>query len=49
MNTTPSVAPSIHTGLDMSKDTLDACLLLNSERHEKQFTNDAAGHRDLLR
>lgn len=33
----------------MSKDTLEACLLLENNRHEKQFANDAAGHRQLVR
>jgi len=47
---TPStVAPFAHIGLDVSKDTLDGCLLIEAKRHEKQFTNDAVGHRQLLR
>jgi transposase len=33
----------------VSKDTLDVCLLFANKRHEKQFINDAAGHRQLLR
>ncbi len=49
MNTTPVDTPSVPIGLDVSKDTLDACLLLTGKRHEKQFINDAAGHRQLLR
>ena len=53
MNTTPvvtsSVAPSVSIGLDVSKDTLDVCLLVGSKRHEKQFANGIAGHRQLLR
>ena len=44
--TAPAIAP---VGLDVSKDTLDACLLLGSKRHEKQFANEAAGYRQLLR
>lgn len=46
---TPSVTPPAHIGLDVSKDTLDACLLIQDKRHEKQFANDAVGHRQLLR
>jgi len=54
MDTTPAVAKSVSTpqafvGLDVSKDTLDVCLLIESKRHEKQFANDGAGHRQLLR
>jgi transposase len=49
MDTTPVVAAVIPVGLDVSKDTLDACLLLAGKRHEKQFPNDAAGHRQMLR
>ena len=60
MNTTPnpsitpppSVLDRVCIGLDVSKDTLDACLLLDgppAKRHEKQFSNDAAGHAQLLR
>ena len=53
MNTTPSVtssvAPRVAIGLDVSKDTRDVCLLLAGKRHEKQFTNDAAAHRQPLR
>ena len=59
MNTKPVVTPatatqSIAVGLDVSKDTLDVCLLLENKqglnkRHEKQFANDTAGHRRLLR
>ena len=49
---TPSTvapSPSVHIGLDVSKDSLDVCLLSADKRHEKQFTNDAAGHRQLVR
>lgn len=46
--TTPAITP-VSVGLDVSKDTLDVCLLTQSKRHEKQFANDAAGHRQLLR
>ena len=55
MDTTPStvkpstVTPLAHIGLDVSKATLDACLLIGDKRHEKQFSNDASGHRQLLR
>ena len=53
MNTTPSatapVAPSVYIGVEVSKDTLDVCLLIESKRHEKQFANDAAGHPQFLR
>ena len=50
MYTTPStVAPAVHIGLDVSKASLDVCLLIEDKRHEKQFTNDAAGHRQLVR
>ena len=54
MDTTPvaaavAVSPVVFIGLDVSKDTLDVCLLLENKRHEKQFANSAAGHRQLLR
>ena len=59
MYTTPSTppstvapspaAPAVHIGLDVSKDTLDVCLLIEDKRQEKQFTNDATGHRQLMR
>jgi len=54
MNTTPPVGTTpvitpVPVGLDVSKDTLDVCLLAQNKRHEKQFCNDAAGHRQLLR
>lgn len=54
MNTTPSktlLSPTpslVHIGLDVSKDTLDVCLLKGDKRHEKQFANDKAAHRSLL-
>jgi hypothetical protein len=40
MNTTISSVDSVSVGLDVSKDTLDACLLIKHKRHEKQFAND---------
>lgn len=50
MDTTPPVAkPLVPVGLDVSKDTLDVCLLLAGRRHEKQFPNNLAGHRQMLR
>lgn len=52
MDTTPSAVSgvaSVPIGLDVSKDTLDACLLHDGKRRERQFTNDATGHRQLLR
>ncbi len=59
MNTTPPVVTTVTTpvpvglevsvGLDVSKESLDVCLLTQNKRHEKQFANDAAGHRQLLR
>lgn len=50
MDTTPVITTSkACVGLDVSKDTLDVCLLVESKRHEKQFANDAPGHRQLLR
>ncbi len=50
MNTMPAVSPpAVAVGLDVSKDTLDACLLIRSKRQEKQFANDTTGHRQLLR
>jgi transposase len=42
--------PMVWIGLDVSKDTVDACLLRQSDkRTAKQFPNDAAGHAKLLR
>jgi transposase len=42
--------PTVWIGLDVSKDTLDACLLRpNDKRLSKQFANDASGHAKLLR
>jgi transposase len=49
MDTTPTIAPPTPVGLDVSKDTLDVCLLINEKRREKQFANDTTGHRQLLR
>ncbi len=45
--TTLLAMPVICIGLDVSKDTLDACLL-SGKRHEKQFANSARGQRQLL-
>lgn len=46
----PDEKPLIWIGLDVSKDTLDACLLRQSDkRTAKQFANDAGGHAKLLR
>jgi len=47
--TTPVVTTPVPVGLDVSKDTLDACLVAHGKRHEKQFANDASGHCQLLR
>lgn len=42
--------PLVWIGLDVSKDTLDACLLRpNGKSSAKQFANDACGHLKLLR
>lgn len=52
MNTTeqPLEQPSVWIGLDISKATLDACLLRpNGKSTAKQFANDASGHLKLLR
>ena len=49
MNTTPPVVTPVAIGLDVSKDTLDVCLLMAGKRHEKQFANDTAGQRQFLR
>jgi transposase len=55
LHVTPSPAPPssvtsfVAVGLDVSKDTLDVCLLIQNKCHEKQFANDIAGHRQLLR
>ncbi len=54
MNTTPPVVTTpvittVSVGLDVSKESLDVCLLTQNKRHEKQFANNAAGHRQLLR
>jgi transposase len=51
--TSSTVAPAVHIGLDVSKDvskdSLDVCMLSADKRHEKQFANDAGGHRQLVR
>jgi transposase len=47
--TPPLATPLVHIGLDVSKDTLDVCLLITDKRHEKQFANDVTGHRQLVR
>ncbi len=43
-------AVTVWIGIDVSKDTLDVCLLraTGKEKH-KQFSNDASGHAKLLR
>jgi transposase len=46
MNTTMNTS----IGLDVSKDTLEVCLLRESgKEHFKQFANDQSGHLKLLR
>jgi transposase len=41
--------PTIFVGIDVSKDTLDACLLLpQGKERQAAFTNDARGHAALL-
>ena len=43
-------AAQLWIGLDVSKETLDACLLRpNGKSTHKQFANDASGHAKLLR
>jgi hypothetical protein len=38
MNTTPAVStPAVAVGLDVSKDTLDACLLIRSKRQRNNL------------
>jgi len=52
MNTTmsPATAATVWIGLDVSKDTLDVCLLReNAKTHFKQFSNEENGHTKLLR
>ena len=54
MNTTNTTATTATTatwiGLDVSKDTIDVCLLReNGKTHFKQFANDHSGHARLLR
>ena len=42
--------PTIYIGLDISKDTLDACLLRQTGKPQhKTFANTSAGHQKLLR
>lgn len=50
LNDANDTAATVWIGLDVSKDTLDVCLLraTGKEKH-KQFSNDAAGHAKLLR
>jgi transposase len=49
MNTTMSPT-TVWIGLDVSKDTIDVCLLRqNGKTHFKQFANDNSGHSKLLR
>ena len=39
----------LFVGTDVSKETLDVLLLLDSNRHyHKQFTNDSKGYKQLL-
>jgi len=43
-------AVTVWIGIDVSKDTLDVCLLrASSKEKHKEFSNDAAGHAKLLR
>ena len=50
LNDVKDTAVTVWIGLDVSKDTLDVCLLraTGKEKH-KQFSNDASGHAKLLR
>jgi transposase len=41
-------APSI-LGIDVSKDTLDVCLLVKEQSHQGRFANRPEGHQRLLR
>ncbi len=46
----PTNTTNTWIGLDVSKDTIEVCLLReNGKTHFKQFSNDAAGHTKLLR
>lgn len=46
----PLEHPWVWIGLDVSKDTLDVCLLRSTGKSSaKQFSNDASGHTKLLR
>jgi len=50
LENTPQPKATVWIGLDVSKDTLDACLLRPSDkRTAKPFANDASGHAKLLR
>jgi transposase len=45
-----SMNTTVWIGLDVSKDTIDVCLLrTNGKTHFKQFANDNSGHSRLLR
>jgi transposase len=48
--TNPSTDPTVYIGLDISKDTLDACLLgPKGKPQHKRFANTGAGLQKLLR
>ncbi len=50
MNTTPTALEHLGIGLDVSRDTLDACLLHGKNKPlHKQFANDEAGFALLLK
>jgi transposase len=50
MNTTTTSGTSTWIGLDVSKESIEDCLLRDSGKaHFKQFSNDASGHSKLLR
>ena len=50
MTTTTTVATTTWIGLDISKDTIEVCLLRhNGKTHFKQFFNTSSGHAKLLR
>ncbi len=50
MNTTTTSTTSTWIGLDVSKESIEVCLLRdNGKAHFKQFSNDVSGHSKLLR
>ena len=50
MNTTIPMIAAVWIGLDVSKDSIDACLLRhNGKTHFKTFSNEETGHAKLLR